>query len=156
MVFLRQTARLMAGAVLLVGLAACSDDDPAGVALPANSAILLSGSWTGGGGGFLLTLSILEDAEGIVTGSGTLSSAASGRILDVVGQHVFPELVLDLTSIDDGTVLTLQGVAAFEVLGSRITGITAIDGTLSGGGFDRLPIQLIRRELARTGGQGGF
>jgi hypothetical protein len=155
MVILRQTARFMAGVVLFLGLAACSDDDPAGVGLSADSAILLSGSWTGGGGEFLLTLSILEDAGGIVTGSGTFSSLTSGRIVDVVGQHVFPELVLDLTTIDDGTVLTLQGVAAFEVLGSRIIGITAIDGTLSGGGFDRLPIQLIRRELAGPG-QGGF
>ena len=154
MALLRQTARLMALLVLLTGLAACDDDEPTGVVLPADSALLVSGSWTGGGGDFAITLSILEDEAGVITGSGTLSSAVTGRIVDVSGIHAFPEVSLDLTVNDDGTVLTIEAIAAFEVSASRITGITALDGTLSGGGFDRMPIQLVRREL--VGGTGGF
>ena len=154
MALLRRTARLMAAALLVAGLAACGDDDPTGVALPADSAILLSGSWVGGGGDFAITLSILEDAEGLISGSGTVSSAVSGRIVSVVGNHAFPEVTLDLTVLDDGTTLTVDAIDAFEVLGSRITGIIALDGTLSGGGFDRMPVQLVRR--GPTSGTGGF
>lgn len=156
MVLLRRSARLLASVALVLGLAACGDDDPTGVVLPADAAILLTGSWVGGGGGFTLAVSILEDTGGVVTGSGTFSSAESGRIVEVVGQHVFPDLSLDLTVLDDGTVLTLDAVAAFEVAANRIVGITAMDGTLSGGGFDRMPIQLVRRGVAGPQGQGGF
>jgi hypothetical protein len=156
MVLLRRSLRFMASLVLVIGLTACGDDDPTGVALPADAAILLTGSWAGGGGEFAMTLSLLEDTGGVVTGSGTFSSAQTGRIVEVIGTHVFPDLSLDLTVLDDGTVLTLDAVAAFQVSSNRITGITGFDGTLTGGGFDRLPIQMVRRGIGGSAGQGGF
>jgi len=132
---------------------ACGSDEVTGVGPPFGSGLVVTGSWEGIAGNFLLTMSLFEDEGGAVTGSGTLSTEQSGVVFDVVGSHVFPDLSLQLTVKGDGTGLSLEAVAAFGVSARRITEIAELDGTLTGGGFDRFPVRLSRHDL--SGGQGG-
>lgn len=101
----------------------------------------ITGSWQGTSGEITMTLSVIEGEDGDVAGSGTLSSDNASFPFQAQGGHLFPDVVLDLVIASEGEALDFEAVVAFDAEG----GIPAMDGSLSGGGFDRFPITLTRR-----------
>lgn len=101
----------------------------------------ITGSWEGQSGDITLSMSVFEDEDGEVFGSGNLSSPTISFGYDVTGGHAFPIVELDLAMTTEPDLLSFDGVLAFDSIGALLE----LDGSLTGGGFDRFPIQLTRK-----------
>lgn len=102
---------------------------------------LITGSWEGQSADITLSMSVFENEDGEVFGSGSLSSPAISFGYDVTGAHAFPIVQLDLALTTEPEVLSFDGVIAFDSVGALLQ----LEGSLSGGGFDRSPFELTRR-----------
>ncbi len=125
--------------LLVIGLlafASACEKEPEAPAPPK-----ITGSWQGTADEVTLTLSVFENDQGVVGGSGTLSSPQASFPFQVQGGHLFPDVALQLALNGEPDVLTYEAVVAFDNLGN----LPAMDGALSGGGFDRFPISVTRR-----------
>jgi hypothetical protein len=89
--------------------------------------VLVDGTWTGPIEGLVatVTITLTEDADGIVTGGGTMQTAAGlVPILVQSGAHAFPNLTLNLGS---------SGLATFTYTARVSSG--SITGNVTGSGF---------------------
>lgn len=116
-------------------LTAC-DDDPQGPAPPT-----ITGSWEGVSNGVTFSMSLFEDEEGVVAGTGTASSATTSFPYDVTGGHLFPVVQLQLALLTEPDLLTLVGFVSFDSIGALLS----LDGSVTGGGFEDFPIRLTRK-----------
>jgi len=121
---------LFGGLPLLVG---CNDEGPQ---FP-----IITGSWEGTSAGITFSMSIFEDDQGTVVGTGTSSSSTISLPYDVNGVHAFPVVRLQLALLNEPDVLTLQGFVTFDSLSTLLT----LDASVTGGGFEQFPIQLTRK-----------
>lgn len=109
--------------LLLVFFAAagCGDDSPTDT-----SATTLDGSWSGESQGITLSLTLNEDSEGSLSGSGSLSDSEGSAALTVSsGTHVPPNVTMTLSS---------TGLPDLNFSG-EVSGDNVIIGALEGGGL---------------------
>lgn len=133
---MRRNAVALAVLVLVLPFSSACEDEEVGPEPPR-----ITGSWEGQSGEITLSMSVFEDEDGGVFGSGSLSSPTISFGYDVTGGHVFPIVELDLALRSEPEVLAFDGVLAFDSLGALLE----LDGSLTGGGFDRFPIELTRK-----------
>jgi hypothetical protein len=85
----------------------------------------LTGSWLGSLSGKSVSVTLSEAADGSVTGDGSVTNDAGGRIaLTVVGSHAFPRVALILLGFGSEAIVYRGTVAE-----------SSITGTLNGSGF---------------------
>jgi hypothetical protein len=114
---------------LFAVLAACGSDATAPEPDPT-----VTGSWSGAGNGFSLQLTLNQQPDGSVAGSGSITSPTGSIALTVSsGTHAFPNLSLTL--------------GATGLLDTNLTGTvtaTMITATLNGSGFTDESITLTK------------
>ena len=111
-------------------LAACGSDATAPEPDPA-----VTGSWSGTGSGFTLQLTLNEQPDGSVAGSGSITLATGPIALTVLsGTHAFPNLSLTLGA---------TGLLDINLTGT-VTSATMITATLNGSGFSDESIDLTK------------
>jgi hypothetical protein len=101
----------------------------------------ITGSWEGTSGEITMALSIFEGENGVIDGSGTISSQHASFPFRAQGGHLFPDVSLTLDLTGESEQLAFDGVVAFDAQGV----IPEMDASVTGGGFDRFPITLARR-----------
>ena len=116
---------------LFAMLAACGSDATAPEPDPT-----VTGSWSGTGNQFSLQLTLNQQPDGTVSGSGSISSAVGTLALTVLnGTHAFPNLSLTLGA---------TGLLDTNLTGT-VTSPTTIAATLNGSGFSNESINLTKQ-----------
>lgn len=108
--------------VAFLAVPACGGD--AGPTGPA--AFDVSGQWSGQSGSGQFTLTLNEDADGDITGGGSVSGPGGSASLDVSGSHVGENVTLQMSS---------SGFADLNY-SATLDNENRMTGTLNGSGFD--------------------
>ena len=96
----------------------------------------MSGSWLGAESGLTLKLTLHEDSDGNITGSGTMIGNNGESIAcDVTGTNAYPNVTLTLSS---------TGYYDVNFTGKFVDDDT-VDGELNGSGFTNFNITLVRQ-----------
>lgn len=133
--------KLFPAALFLVfAFAACSGDDGGGPAAPPEpDPIILTGTWEGDiNGGGTLRLSLVENSDGALSGSGRATSTS--------GQTTIALTVKAGSHTDDTFAMTL-GAEGFEDMSydGQVRSCSEIAGNLYGSGFNGEGAALLRQ-----------
>lgn len=127
---MRKMARGLVGLLLVtVVVAACGKDDQ-GPKIPS-----ASGSWSGNVAGATFQLTLNEDEDNRLDGSGSMSASSAAIALTASGRHVHPNVTLTLEA---------TGYQDMNFSG-RFSGDDTIIGSLNGSGFVNESLTFSRR-----------